>query len=437
MQLNATSIFPARSTALIRRAERIAASLPFARISGERALGSYLTILGHHGANTTLPVSGVFVQRHRDLVRYLSDRGVEFAVLGAVHADQRGLSDQPRREQIAKSLDAFAEAGIAVNGFRAPFLHLDQGTLAALEHLGFDYVSHEAVSYDVLDEDAYSASAWDRFRSTIDQRAVSQATDLVVRPRMHGRLVEIPVAMPDDACLIDQLGIVDGEAIGQIWTKLLAESYQRGDVLTLQVHPYRGSAPREALALTLGAALDECPSIWITQLRDVAAWWRLRDRCRLQVMPTGVRQWRVTVADDPRLTILVRNMLCPRAMEWDDRYRVIDGNSCLVEGPVCPVIGISSQSESLSAFLREEGYPIQVGADPSNCSIYLDHPGVPTPSEQAALVDEIEASPAPLVRLGRWPDATRSALAIVGNIGAASPRDFVSRLWGVLSVDNG
>ena len=427
MPLNVGSVGSAGGIALARRAEWIASHLPFAPTGGERALGAYLTTLGHHGANTTFPVSGVFVRRHRDLVRYLSDRGVEFAVRGYAQVGHTGLPDNRQQEQIAMALDACAEAGVSVNGFCAPYLHLNQSTLAGVEHLGFDYVSHEAVSYEILEEEAYPTTPWVRFRNALDQYAANPATDLVVRPRMHGRLVEIPVSMPDDEILIDRLGVFDGESIGQIWTKLVDESYQRGDVLTLQVHPHRGSPPRAALAMTLAAALERSPAIWITQLRDVAAWWRMRDRCRLQVESTGLRQWRVTVTDDPRLTILVRNMLCPRAVEWDDRYRVVDGHSCLVEGPVCPVIGVSSQSESLGTFLLEEGYPIQVGANPMQCSIYLDHPDVPTPSEQAAIVDEIEASPAPLVRLARWPGEPRH-LPGAYRISQGLPAEFLNQL---------
>lgn len=429
MRLSASRNDSTGGVSLARRAAVAASRVHFALRSGGRELGAYLATLRHYGANATLAITGATLGRHRDLVRYLSDRGVEFAVQGYTHLDYTRLSDNRQREQIGKALDAFAEVGIPVSGFRAPYLRFNPGTLTAVEHFGFDYVSNEAVSYEVLEEDSFPPSRWARFRDALDRSAATPSTDLVARPHSLGRLVELPVALPDDEMLIDRLGMVDGRSIGQVWAALVDSSYQRGDLLTLQVHPRTGAISRQALGLTLTAALEKSPPIWVTQLRDVAAWWKARDRFRPRVVPTGVGQWRVTVAEDPRIGILVRNVICPRADDWDDRYRVVDGQSCVVDGPVCPVIGLSSHSESLASFLSEEGYAIAVGAEPAQCSMYLDHPAAPTPSEQASIVDEIESSPAPLVRLARWPDRARSALVITGDVGALSLSEVVSGLW--------
>jgi len=41
----------------------------------------------------------------------------------------------------------------------------------------------------------------------------------------------------------------------------------------------------------------------------------------------------------------------------------------------------------------------------------------------------IEKAPGPLVRVWRWPDGARSALAATGDIDALTLRDFVVRSW--------
>jgi len=45
------------------------------------------------------------------------------------------------------------------------------------------------------------------------------------------------------------------------------------------------------------------------------------------------------------------------------------------------------------------------------------------------VLDAIESGTGPLVRVWRWPDGARSALAVTGDIDALTLRDFVVRSW--------
>jgi len=44
------------------------------------------------------------------------------------------------------------------------------------------------------------------------------------------------------------------------------------------------------------------------------------------------------------------------------------------------------------------------------------------------LIEHIEASPGPLMKLGRWPDAAKSAFCLAGDLDALSLRDYMGRL---------
>lgn len=432
MNLIAHSIASKGTIAFIRRLGSVAWRFQLGSTKAERSLGAYLSTLRRHGCNATFPITAVVLQRHRELARYLHQEGVELAVHGYVHVDHTTLSESAQREQIARALDVFSAAGIPADGFRGPYLRSNQATLAAVESLGFRYVSNTTISYDVLDEADFRPTRWQEYRKALELYSALPAQHAVARPRMRGNLVDIPVSVPDDEILVDRLGFRDGATMGEVWTKLLDWTYATGDLLTLQLHPERAAIFREGLSMVLGAARRKSPTVWIAQLRDIAEWWRRRARFRLDVAPNGPGRWTVSAIADPDATILLKNALSPVASGWSGGYATLDGLSADVEVSTCPVVGISSRSQDLKEFLLEEGYAVRDTDSPTDCSIYLDRPGPLTLGEQAALLAHLETSAAPLVRLARWPDGARSALAITGDIDAITVRDFVLRPWEVL-----
>jgi hypothetical protein len=261
--------------------------------------------------------------------------------------------------------------------------------------------------------------------------AARPALESVVRPWMKGALVEIPVAMPDDEILVDRLQLRSGEAMGEAWTRTLELAYARGDLFTLQLHPERGEICREGLTILLDAARQLSPPVWIAQLRDIAAWWKRRRTFRLRVDPAGAGRWRVTASADPDATIWTTSLSAESASPWYGPYATLTGNETIVETPAPPIVGVSPESQHAARFLREEGYAVETVQDPGACAVYVDRPGALTPSEQAILLGEIQSCRSPLVGLSRWPNRSRAALAITGDIDALTLLDFVYRVWEV------
>jgi len=432
MNLFAHSIASKGGVAFVRRVGTIAWRFQLTSARAERSVGAYLATLRHHGCNATFPITAVVLRRHQDLIRHLADEGVEFAVHGYVHTDMTTLTATQQCEHLARALDVFDLAGIPPRGFRGPYLRYDEDTIAAAASLGFEYVSNETVSYDVLEPDSFNPARWAEYQRALKLYSAIPVDQAIVRPRRRSGVIEIPVAMPDDEILVDRLGLRHGEQIGAIWVKALDRSYARGDLLTLQLHPERGGLCRKGLSILLTVARSKAPAVWIAQLRDIADWWRRRAAFRLEVEAAGDGRWRISGTGAPDVVILLQNLRCPGAMSWYGPYARLDRLGETVESPVRPTIGVSAESEELRRFLEEEGYAVSSGVEPESCALYLDRPGPLTLANQAAVLERIENSPAPLVRLARWPDGARSALSITGDVDALTLRDFVSRTWEVI-----
>jgi hypothetical protein len=115
---------------------------------------------------------------------------------------------------------------------------------------------------------------------------------------------------------------------------------------------------------------------------------------------------------------------------WANGYRQVKATSFIVSAPMRPFIGLSPHASSrLSSFLRQQGYIVQVSEHPSRYPHYFDQVEFVAEQERPLLA-QIEASNCSLVRLGRWPNAARSALSITGDIDALTLWDYGLRLFG-------
>jgi hypothetical protein len=95
-----------------------------------------------------------------------------------------------------------------------------------------------------------------------------------------------------------------------------------------------------------------------------------------------------------------------------------------------PFLGLDADApEQTVSFLREQGYLLDTGQTAPRCATYLDAATLERLSSKVELVKFIEESPGPLVKYGRWPSGTKSALSITGDLDALTLLDYVSRLF--------
>jgi hypothetical protein len=182
---------------------------------------------------------------------------------------------------------------------------------------------------------------------------------------------------------------------------------------------------------TLRAARQLQPAVWFARLDTISHWWLARSSARVNVHSESDGVYRIDVSGPEGVTLLARHLeVIGNSRFWDGVYCQIHGSQAAVRSEARPVIGVSEQTSLyLSAFLRQQGFIVESAVERSTYSIWIDRPQFGQADEKS-LLEEIEESKAPLVRLGRWPDGARSALCITGDIDALTIWDYYLRFIG-------
>jgi len=82
----------------------------------------------------------------------------------------------------------------------------------------------------------------------------------------------------------------------------------------------------------------------------------------------------------------------------------------------------------LIASLENLGYLLDTSETAMHCAVYLDEKTLGSFPNKTALVEWIERTPGPLVRLSPWPNGVRSVLCITADLDALSLMDYAARL---------
>ena len=114
-------------------------------------------------------------------------------------------------DHLGKAIRLFRKHSIPFTGFRAPYLHWNEDTMAAVETYEFRYSSNEVVLWDVVDLESLKPSqrvGWVKAKAFYRPR---DACDTFVLPFRRRGFVEIPVSLPDDEILlrVDGTRLVD------------------------------------------------------------------------------------------------------------------------------------------------------------------------------------------------------------------------------------
>lgn len=387
------------------------------------ALAEFLRTMDAFAGQITIPITGVVLARHAAVVRRYQSQGVEFALHGFRHVDHSRLSLARQIRHLELSRQTLARCGIEAHGFRSPYLRRNPETLMALRHQGFAYDSSQALHWPVLNDAAPPS-----YGRALRFYSARSAADLPSVPNLHDGLVEIPYNLPDDEALIERWSLRTPEQIAAVWSSILRRSHDHGELFTLGLHPERILACREALATVLAEARRSVPPIWIARLNDIATWWRARISTQVEIGEVG-NKVHLTVTGPPQLTILTRAVQVEvPTTPWDDHYRKVAARRVTIDSPCRPFIGLSpTTSPKLTDYLWQQGYLTLTGAGAEQCTHYFDRPEF-NEWQRRCVLDQIERSDRPLVRLGRWPNGARSALAISGDIDALTLWDYGLRL---------
>lgn len=388
----------------------------------ERSLRGYMRLLGVHDAKATFPFTASALERSRAVVSGISAPQVEFAVHGYWHVDHKSLPAEEQKSQIARAAELFAASGIAPSGFRSPYLRWNDHTIAAIEAAGFDYDSSQAIAWDVI-----PGRATERYLRVLDFYGAEPAATTPCVPSREGDLVRIPYCLPDDEAIVERLTFRDAAERDETWVRILQETHRRGELFTLGLHPERFGILERALDVTLTMARQLGSAVWIARLDEIAGWWKERSDSLITIEQTAPSEYEVEVDGPEGVSVLTRSIPGFEAQPWLSGYRRSSDAKVVVRAPVRPFVGLSNRtSPAVGTFLRQQGYIVESAIVGDDYSIFIDCPNFGS-SDKLALLDHIEHRTSPLVRLGRWPGAARSALSVTGDIDAMTLWDYVSR----------
>jgi len=393
------------------------------------SLSRFGKILEQYHASATFPIPGIVVSRNPKVLSELKKYHMEFALHGYTHIDHSLLSFERQMTDFELGKQKLEEVGIECSGFRSPYLRHTPDTITALQKLGFLFDGSQGIAWDVVDGEV-NGNLESYERALKFYRAIS-AKAFPSLPRLEEGLVRIPYSLPDDESLVDRFKLTQPTLMAQLWVKILQKSYQSGELFTLGLHPERIKECEGALIATLQEARSLKPHVWIASQSEIARWWIDRLNTSISVTRDEVGMFELESNGPPGLTILVRNiqMVTPEE-HWDGIYNQAAGLKINYFSDKRPFIGLSEASdEALESFLRQQGYIVERSPHSDAYSFYLDCPGFEAQDERNIL-DTIENSSLPLVRLGRWPDAARSVLSISGDIEGITIWDYSLRFFG-------
>lgn len=395
----------------------------------DRALERYLEITDGHSCTPTFPVTTVAMKRNPSTVQKLRDRGAELAVHGYVHTDYAALDldEQKRHQQMATQV--FQQHEIPFTGFRCPYYRWNEDTWQVAADDGFSYSSNRVAHWDALDEADFEPARWASYEKAIDLYSSRPADSTVLLPYFVQGMVEVPVSMPDDEAMVERLKITSSEDKARIWCNILDGTYSRGEIFTLSLHPERIYHCQEALDSVLSRARDMSPAVWVASMNEVAEWWREKEQFSMTGTETGPGRFAIDADISSRGTVVARGVTANRGVAGNlDGYKVVEASSFEVESPVRPFIGVPPDApESMLDLLKSEGHIVEASPDRQAYGVYLESTDVTEEPAKRAVIDRIESSDAPLVRLWRWPDATRSCFSVTGDIDSVTLVDFFMR----------
>lgn len=422
-----------------RRLWTVFARFGFSEAQTREALHTIIASLQKYDAAPTFFIPAVVLGRHPTLLAEIANCGAEIGIHGYVHDDYRALSKREQYEETSQAVSVFQKKHIPYRGFRNPYLGWTEESLDVFAALGFLYESNEAVIHDVIELSGLSPLQRRGYEKSLALFQAIPCSTYSLRPHFEGMLLRIPTSIPDDEMLFDRLRITSGEEVGHIWSKVMQRVYDFGGLYALNLHPERGMLGKEALDILLSYSEYRPLPVWLARLQDVAQWWKDRSKFRLNITALAPDYWWVEAFCTPHATLLARylNIEDQPISPWSGSDVLVQSRCFTVKAIQCPCIGLSLQTpQEVADFFHEQGYPTVYcpRQDAHIYALYLDMAeGLRIGREEqlkqrSALIQRIESLEAPLLHFGCWPDGSRAALAISGDIDSVTVQDFFLRV---------
>ncbi len=394
----------------------------------DQALNQLSQMLQEFDCRASLPITTVALARNSKVIQKYQAQGIEFAIHGYRHIDHSQLTHDEQVEHFRKAYQIFQDHDIHCEGFRCPYLRWNEGTLSALSEIDFTYDSSNSLVWEVD-----SKHGTDPYYRALEFYGAKPAKDYPAVPSFDAEknLVRIPYCLPDDESLIERLEWDSPQQMDAMWPEMFHQIHQDGELFNLGLHPERTADCAGGLRATMQEISHISSEVWRARLSEISAWWKSRLETKVDATVVQENDLQINIDGPEGTTLLLRSLESKtKAEPWFDGYQRAIETPCVITSHRRPFIGISENSDStLSDFLRQQGYIVEVTSEPENYTYYLDQKTF-TASDEKPLIQKIEQEQFPLARLGRWPNGTRSAFCVTGDIDALTVWDYGLRFVG-------
>lgn len=386
-----------------------------------------LATMAKFDCSPTFFVPAVVVQRNLPFILSLQERGCEIGVHGYNHVDLRSYPPEDSSNQLLRAAEALRSSGIDVHGFRCPYLSSSDALIQSLPQGVFKYSSNRAIEWS-HHQPRYPGESL-LFHKIENFYQPVHAEETLCLPWQVNGMVEIPAWVPDDLQLHDGLGYSINH-ITRIWLDTLHLTHQRGELFNLMFHPELAAYCDVPFHSLLQQTRSLHPSVWITRLHELAAWWRERNDFGVDI---GFRQGGASLEFrcSERATLLFRGFSPHvKSVRWNEVYNRALSYNFSLDSQRLPFVGLPPDSpEWITTSLSRMGYILLTGEEALRCYLFLDKTSLSEFHQPVELINYIEGLEIPMLRFWPWPDGNRSALCITGDLDALSLIDYATRLF--------
>ena len=395
----------------------------------ETKLDQYIDILQKYDVNPTFPITAEVLKRHPRIIEKYSNDGIEFAIHGYQHTDYSKLSEGELLQHLGKSVGVFKKNNITFSGFRFPYLKYDERCMDALLKFPIKWDSSSSIYWDVMGDVKVEKMNWRNYEGMLNQYDYKNSSNHISLPRIYGNLLEIPVSLPDDD-LLERLGVKGNGLAKEIWGGILAQTYLRGELFTLQLHPERICFFKEALASIIETSRRLSPRVWLARMSDIYQWWEEKKTFSVNLNEKGNGVYEMEAKCSAQATVLAKLNGFENGKFYHG-FEIVKEHRFSIKSKTRPIIGIPEGSPSeLIQFLKNEGFIYEINGKKEQYSLYLDNFRDFSEKDELKTLEIINKGDSPLIRFWRWPSGYKSALTITGDIDALTSMNFFSRFSG-------
>lgn len=383
----------------------------------------------------TIFVTGDLIKKNRKQFKALFAKGVQLGLHGYHHIDHAQLPKKYQLKYFRKAIREFKHNELVLSGFRSPYLRFNKETEISVYDAGLQWTSNTVIFY--CDEKKLNKYKKYYNISQLINNFYTKAENEYRKaiPHFKGKLLEIPVTLPDDEILIDRKRIFDSDILSKIWINMIEKSYKQEELINLVFHPERFdiySNPLENILLFATKKKD----IWLAPLDHIAKWWIEKEKIIPYFKSISNTTKKICLEGSERITIHLNH---PDGTKSILKDKDSEGNY-IVKTKKIPAIHTPTNNEKRSAcvkWLKNEGFLLINNFNPDDCAISLDKiddgHGQISPTE---IKEKLKQAKGPILQYSRWPNNYKSALAITMDLDGLNLLDFIKRIYYFYSTNS-